>query len=337
MRRALLAAAQTSLGPSFEFFGIRFVGVNPENGQKVLLTLAAIAVLLGARWLLRALTRLVVPREKAWLAFWVGQGITLGTALLLLLTVLSIWFDDPTRLATALGLVTAGLAFALQKVVTAFAGYMVILRGNTFSVGDRIAMGGVRGDVIALGFLQTTIMEMGQPPSVQNADPAVWIRSRQYTGRVVTVSNRQIFEEPVFNYTRDFPYLWEEITIPVSYRDDRTKVEEILLEVAHRHTVQVSEVSHEALQTMRERYFVKDAEFEPTVYLRITDNWVELTVRFVVNERGVRSVKDTMSREILAGMQKAGIGIASGTYEIVGLPPLQLSREKPAASTRDPA
>ena len=44
---------------------------------------------------------------------------------------------------------TAGLAFALQNVVTSFAGYFVILRGKTFNVGDRIVMGGVRGDVIA--------------------------------------------------------------------------------------------------------------------------------------------------------------------------------------------
>ncbi len=99
----------------------------------------------------------------------------------------------------------------------------------------------------------------------------------------------------------------------------------------------VSEVSHEALETMRRRYFVNDAEFEQTVYYRITDNWVELTVRFVVNERGVRGVKDGMSREILAGMDTAGIGNASGTYEIVGLPSLRFTREKPAASTGDSA
>ena len=76
---------------------------------------------------------------------------------------MSLWFDNPANLTTAAGLVTAGLAFALQKVVTAFAGYLVILRGRTFSVGDRIAMGGIRGDVIALTFLQTVIMEMGVP------------------------------------------------------------------------------------------------------------------------------------------------------------------------------
>ena len=67
---------------------------------------------------------------------------------------------------TALGLVTAGLAFALQKVVTAVAGYFVILRGRTFNVGDRIVMGGVRGDVIALGLRRraSRILSMRQAP-----------------------------------------------------------------------------------------------------------------------------------------------------------------------------
>lgn len=73
--------------------------------------------------------------------------------------------------------------------------------GGTFNVGDRIVMGGMRRGVIALGLTQTTIMEMGQPPAVQEADPAMWAQSRQYTGRVVSVSNGRIFDEPVDNYT----------------------------------------------------------------------------------------------------------------------------------------
>jgi hypothetical protein len=109
--------------------------------------------------------------------------------------------------------------------------------GKTFNVGDRIVMGGVRGDVVALGFFQTTIMEMGQPPPVQNADPAVWVQSRQFTGRVVTVSNARIFDEAVFNYTRDFPFIWEEMHLPIAYRDDRHKAEQLLLEAARKHAV----------------------------------------------------------------------------------------------------
>ena len=257
--------------------------------------------------------------------FWTRQGIQLFVAASILFGTASIWFDDPTTLTTALGLITVGLSFALQKVVTAIAGYFVILRGKTFNVGDRIAMGGGRGDVIALGFTQTTIMEMGQPPSVQGADPAMWVQSRQYTGRVVTVSNAKIFEEPVFNYTHEFPFLWEEMTLPIAYKDDRARVERILMDVAGRHGIRSEELGASTIEELKRRYFLEGLGVQPRVYYRLTDNWLELTVRFVVRDRGIRDVKDAMSREILKELEAAGIGLASATFEIVGLPPLRVA------------
>ena len=308
-----------------ELFGIRFVGINAENGQKFLLTLALIVLV----WLLRLCLRGLVQLSRrgsddVQRRFWMRQVVNLATTLLFLVGLLSIWFDDPTRLATALGLVTAGLTFALQKVVTSAAGYFVMLRGNNFTVGDRITMGGVRGDVIGLGFIQTTIMEMGQPPAVQNADPAMWVLSRQYTGRIVTVSNDKIFDEPIYNYTRDFPYLWEELSLPIPYTADRERVERILLDVIGRHAGEIEEPARHALRSMQERYTVQTTSTEPRVYYRLTDNWLELTVRFVTEARGVRDLKDAMSRDILNALDDAGIGLASATFELVGMPPLIL-------------
>ena len=314
-----------SEGFFFDVFGqrIRLLFFKQENAVKLLLTAMLLLILLVLRWVARGLTRLLLRGvESEDVRFWTRQAINLAVALLLLLGLLSIWFDDPTRLATGLGLVTAGLAFALQKVITAVAGYFVILRGDTFSVGDRITMGGVRGDVIRLGFIKTTIMEMGQPPAVQTADPAQWVKSRQYTGRVVTVTNDKVFDEAVYNYTRDFPYLWEELTLPIAYRDDRHRAEQILLDTARRHSVAREDMTAESLDAMRRKYLVRDADLEPHVYWRITDNWLELTVRFVTGVYGVRGLKDEMSREILTALDEAGIGIASATYEITGVPPL---------------
>src|SRR5436305_7740671 len=230
--------------------------------------------------LLRRLARGVTKQGER-TAFWVRQGVNVFTTVVILIGTASIWFDDPTRLTTAMGLVTAGIAFALQRVVTALAGYLLILRGKTFNVGDRITMGGVRGDVIALGFLNTTIMEMGQPPAVQAADPAMWVKARQYSGRIVTVTNAKIFDEPVFNYTREFPYIWEEMTVPIGYKSDRAAAERILMDAAERHTVQIRDMSEDAIREMERRYVMKRSEIKPRVYLRLTDNWVELTVRFV--------------------------------------------------------
>lgn len=307
-------------------FEVRLLFVSEETGVKLILTAGLVVILLLLRWLLRGGVRLVlrgIDNERA--RFWSRQAVNLGVTALLLLGLLSVWFDDPTRLATGIGLVTAGLAFALQRVITAVAGYFVILRGDTFNVGDRITMGGVRGDVIALGFIKTTIMEMGQPPAVQAAAPAQWVKSRQYTGRVVTVSNGKVFDEPVYNFTRDFPYLWEEITVPIMYRSDRHAAEKILLEAAVRYSVPVDDMPAQALDSMRRKYFLQGVDLAPNVYWRLTENALELTVRFLTELHGIRDVKDQITREVLRRFDAAGIGIATASYEIVGLPPLRVS------------
>lgn len=307
-----------------DFFGIRLVGFNSENGRKLLLTIGLIVLVLVIRSTLDALSRAYLKGHKNEnFRFWSQQVMNLISAALVILGILSIWFDDPARLTTAVGLVTAGLAFALQKVITSVAGYFVILRSGAFTVGDRILMGGVRGDVVKLGFIQTTIMEMGQPPGERPDDPSVWVKSRQFTGRIVTVTNDKIFEQAVFNYTSEFPYLWEEITIPVSYKDDFTKVEKILLDAANNHAVKVENISEESLKSMKQQFFIPPTSLEPHVFMRLTDNWIELSVRFITNDHGSRFIKDKMYREILNELNAAGIGVASATFEIVGLPPIQ--------------
>src|SRR5579884_4111389 len=227
----------------------------------------------------------------------------------MIIGLLSIWFNDPKTLATALGLVTAGLAFAMQRAVLAFIGYLIILRGRTFNVGDRIAMGGVRGDVVALGFMQTTIMEMGEPPGEQGDAPSMWVQARQYTGRVVTVTNDKLFDAPVYNYSREFPYIWDEMKIPIPYTGNRREAERILLEAAEKHTVKISGLADDVLRELERRYFLHRSDLKPRIYYRLTDNWVEMTLRFIAHDSGIRELKDSLSREILDGMEKAGIQI----------------------------
>lgn len=317
-------------GDAVRLFGVTLVGVSKTTGVKLLFTLALILGVLLLRGLVllvarRALGGKVADQRR----FWTRQGVQVLVAVVLVLGIVSIWVTPDSDITTGLGLISAGLAFALQQVILSLAAYFVILRGDTFGVGDRIIIGGVRGDVVRLGFLKTTIMEMGQPPSVKEDDPAVWVNSRQYTGRLVTVTNGVIFTDPVYNYTREFPYLWEEIVLPISYTDDRAKAEQILLAAAREHTIVDDPAAEKAMASMQARYAVSDVSLEPAVYWRITDNWLELSLRFLVPQRGVRGIKDQMNRDILAGLDAAGIGIASATYDIVGLPPLTLHTGAP--------
>jgi small-conductance mechanosensitive channel len=317
-------------------FGVRLLGLNEVTGHKLLLTIGLLLVAAAVAFVLRSLigrppSALHPVGRAERVRFWLRQAANLAVALVVVIALASIWFDDPANLAAAAGLLTAGLAFALQKVVTALAGYFVILRGKTFTVGDRIVMGGVRGDVVALGFFQTTILEMGQPPPEQSAEPAMWVESRQFTGRVVTVTNSRVFEEPIYNYTRDFPFIWEEMHLPIAYGDDRTRAERILLDAARQHAVQPDSIEQGMLARLKARYGIDRDDFAPRVYWRLTDNWVELTVRFLAHDHGVRAMKDRMARDVIAALDAAGIGIGSTTFAITGLPTVRIARERPAA------
>ena len=306
-------------------FDVRLLGVNSDTAHKLIATLAFGAAIILIRYAIVWAVRLTTGREaNERVVFWTRQATSLITAVLALLALVSIWFEDSARLATFAGLIGAGLAFALQKAVTAFAGYLVILRGQTFTVGDRITMGGVRGDVISLGFLQTRIMEMGEPPETQGDAAQSWVFARQFTGRIVTVTNDKVFDTPVYNYTREFPFIWDEIRLPVSYQADRRRAEQILLDCASKLTDRIEDVSREVRDQVEKKYFIDLDTLKPQVFYRLTDNWLELTLRFVSRPHGVRNIKDQMSRMILDQLEAAGIGIASATYDVVGFPPIRL-------------
>jgi small-conductance mechanosensitive channel len=173
-------------------------------------------------------------------------------------------------------------------------------------------------------------MEMGQSPR-EETDKKSWVRSRQFTGRIVTVTNDKVFDEPVYNYTHEFPYIWDEMQVPIRYQDDRVKAQQILVEAATRHAVTQVKIGKDEVKRLHERFGIHVGEIDPRVYWRITDNWLELTVRFLAPDHGIRDIKDAMSRDIMAGLDEAKIGIASGTYAIVELPPVRTEPAKTLA------
>jgi small-conductance mechanosensitive channel len=302
-------------------------------GVKLLVSFVLLLVLFGLRAAIAAMMRRRTPVQVAEQPqerrrFWIRQGVQVMAFVLLVAGLSAIWIDDPSRLTTMAGLVTAGLAVALQRVVTSLAAYAIILRARVFTVGDRITIGGVRGDVVSLGLMQTTVMEMGEPPGAHSGDPQVWVNARQFTGRIVKVTNDKIFDTPVYNYTREFPYLWEEMHFPIGYGADRAGAESILLDIARRHTDPIVARAEPAFTRLRERYFVAEvAQLAPRVYQRMTDNWIELSLRFLAPVHGVRTLKDAMTRDILSAFEDAKIQIASATFEIVGLPTVRVRTE----------
>ena len=134
----------------------------------------------------------------------------------------TIFSDRLGGLTVAFGVAGAGIAFALQEVIASVAGWVAASFGGFYSPGDRVQLGGIKGDVIDVGVLRTTLMEVGQ-----------WVNGDLYNGRIVRVANSFIFKEPVYNYSADFPFLWDEITLPVRYGSNWEYTRKVLEQVVN--------------------------------------------------------------------------------------------------------
>jgi len=227
--------------------------------------------------------------------------------------VLIIWLGLGSSFTMAMGILGAGIAFASQEVIGSFAGYLNIVTSSIYRIGDRVRIGDVVGDVMDITIMRTTVMEIGE-----------WVRADQYTGRIVTVANHAVFAGPVYNYTQHWGYIWDEITLPFTYDSDWRLAGEIMLSHGHEYTAALHEDAVQKLQEMMARYPLQQTQVEPTLYLAMTDNWVEITLRYVVQARDRRSVKAQLHRELLQHFEaEERIQVASATIEIVGLPALQ--------------
>ena len=233
---------------------------------------------------------------------------------LVLLTV--VYSDKLGGLTVALGVAGAGIAFALQEVIASFAGWLAIMFGGFYKSGDRVQLGGIKGDVMDIGVLRTTIMETGQ-----------WVDGDLYNGRIVLIANSFVFKEPVFNYSGDFPFLWDEIKIPIQYGSDYARATALLEAIGEEVAGDLTRTSREKWQAMQTKYRLEDANTEPMVSLIANDNWVEYTLRYVVSYRQRRGTKTELFTRILTAVEGSGgaIKFASATFHLVEAPEFRVN------------
>lgn len=235
-------------------------------------------------------------------------------ALIILLTIVS--FTGKVQYFTvSIGLISAGIAFALQEVILSTAGWFAIFSTNIYKPGDRIEINGVKGDVIDIGVTKTTLMEIGE-----------WVNSDNYSGRIVQISNAFIFKGSVHNYSSDFPFVWDEINLPIKYDSDISLAKEIILTEAENSLTTYAEFAKKHWQHMVQKYMIEDAIITPTLTLKLTDNWIEFNLRYIVDYKKRRLTKNNLFSNIYNKINstKGKISLASATFEVVGIPDLNI-------------
>ncbi|KAA3620046.1 MAG: mechanosensitive ion channel family protein [Calditrichaeota bacterium] len=266
-------------------------GLSPELQSKLASSIITILTL----WLIqRILIRVVWKKTEAvqlryhWQKVSTYVVVTLG-----FLLVGRIWFAGIQSLATFLGLVTAGLAIALQDIVKSFAGWGFILWRRPFSVGDRIQVGANAGDVVDIRIFKFTMMEIGN-----------WVHADQSTGRIIHLPNSYVLTEAISNYGQGFQFIWNEIPVLLTFESNWEKGKEILQEIATRHAAHLSSAAEKRLKEASKRYMIFYKTLTPTVYTSVQDCGVMLTIRYLIDPRQRRSSEQGIWEDILREFSK---------------------------------
>ena len=235
----------------------------------------------------------------------------------IVVSIIAIWVRDTQTLLVSYGLVAAGIAVTLQDVFKSFAGGVIIFATGVYKVGERIEIGGKFGDVIDIGIMYTTLLEIKE-----------WVHGDQPTGRIITMPNSSVLNNPVNNYTSELSFIFEDMSIPITYESNWRKATEEIMSIVRRETGQVAATADEQLQAMRRRFYVEKRAVEPAVFLTITDNWINLNIRFPTMARERRITRSRISTAILEMIEAADdIKVASATVEIVGFPPVKMKSD----------
>jgi len=236
--------------------------------------------------------------------------LSILSIVVILVASLRIWITDTSSLIVSYGIIGAALAFAVQDVFKNFVGGILIIVSGYFRVGDRISIGDHIGDVMDIGIMNTTMMEIRG-----------WVKGDQPSGRLVVVPNAQVINHVFFNYTRDHSFVWDEIPIPLTYDSDWRKARGIILSILKHETDTMTGQAEAEIERIGEKYFLPRKVVEPSVYLSLTDNWILLDARYVADTRTRRILRSRLSELILAALEKEEtITIASETMTVTTIP-----------------
>lgn len=239
----------------------------------------------------------------------------IGYLLIVLMVFMAITLNEIKDYTIIIGLFTAGVTFTLQELILSVAGSFYIFFVRVYKPGDRIEINNIKGDVIDIDSIYTTLMEMGE-----------WVSSDNYSGRIVKISNAFVFKGPIKNYSMDFPFVWDELNILITYDSDIELAKRIILEKANGILSDYSEKSKAKWQEMVERYYIENATIKPTIAAQLTDNWITLNLRYITDYKLRRDTKNKLFSIIEEALRKTNgkVILASTTLQLLKIPELEV-------------
>jgi small-conductance mechanosensitive channel len=263
-----------------EAFITSTLGIGPRTFRALLATAIVIVGYLAIRSLLASLAaRRIQDVSKRYVAI---KTITYLLGLVAVIALVRIWLGGVTGIVTYLGLLSAGIAIALQDPLTNLAGWLYLIVRKPFIVGDRIQVGEHAGDVIDVSLLQFTLVEIGK-----------WVDADQSTGRLLHVPNGWLFKYATCNF------IWNELAVTVTYESNWQKAKEILTAIANEHSAVKSEHAAQQVRKASQKFLIFFQHLTPIVWTSVVGYGITLTVRYLCVPRNRRGSANKMWEAIL--------------------------------------
>ena len=260
-----------------------FVGLSPELLRKVLLTLLTLAAYFALRALVSrvASSRVDDPLTR----FRISRAGRVVLVLIALAGLGRVWIQGTDGLGTWLALLSAGLAVALQDPLENLAGWVYLVTSRPFRVGDRIQVGAHAGDVVDIRPFSFALLEIGN-----------WVNADQSTGRVLYIPNGRVFKEPVAGYDHGFPFIWNEISVTVTFESDWRVAKAVLEKILQAQSEKVDEGEFEKSS---EFLGIQYTRLTPVVWVDSAPEGIRLTLRYLCRPRSRRVSTSTVWEAIL--------------------------------------
>lgn len=200
--------------------------------------------------------------------------------------------------AVSLGLFSLILGFALQTPISSLIGWFYIIIRTPYRIGDRIQVGTFTGDVVEIGYLDTTLWEF-HGDYLSNDVPS---------GRLIRFPNTLVLQSQVYNYSwRKFPFIWNEIPFQIAYESDFAYVEKTVKEIATRELGDSMKEAIEKFKELVQQTPVDELEIKeyPFVVFRINANtWVEVVLTYLVPPKKASAIRSRLIKSIITELLK---------------------------------
>ena len=228
--------------------------------------------------------------------FTLKRIVRLIVAILVALIALSVFFVNWYTALISVGVLSVIVGLSVQTPMSSLIGWIYILVRRQYRVGDRIEIDDATGDVIDVGYLDTTLWEFG----------GKYLSTDHPSGRIIKFPNSKVLNTIVFNYSWPlFPYIWNEIKFQIAYQSDLQFVATTMQKITEEEIGEDMIERIEIYRNLLARTPVDELEVRerPRVIFRVSDNtWLEAIVRYLVPPRDAGSVKTRLIKNLLVAL-----------------------------------